>query len=381
MSGAGRMWAGVLLAALAGCGPRGAPEPVWIGQVVPLTGSDRAAGEHARQGVQLAVAEAKAEGKAIAGRPLAVVHADSRSDLEAVGAETVRLLSVNRVAALLAGPEDPAAERLLRADGSYGVPVVVPGELADPSSWSVALALGALPGERGRALARYAIRDLAARRAVVLSDARDPVAAALAAAFVREWRRGKDGSPAGLAVEEWTVGGSADLPGLAARAVKARPDLVLFAGASADFRTLRGRLGEGSLHAPLLYGGGDAGPAAVQGGLEGGPDLYLATVYATEKLTAHGQEFARRYEAGFHESPDLYAAGAYDGARLLFDVLHRAQTTAPAALRDELARTESFETVTGTVAWKDRRPRRTFFLVEVKGGQVRVVQTVEPGGE
>jgi branched-chain amino acid transport system substrate-binding protein len=381
MQGAGKMWAAGLLGVLAGCGPRAAPEPVWIGQVLPLSGTDRAAGERARQGVQLAVAEAKAEGKTVAGRPLAVVHADTRSELDAVGAQTVRLLSVNRVAALLAGPEGTAAERLLRADGPYGVPVVVPGELADPTSWSVALSLGAPPGERGRALARYARRDLQARRAVVLTDARDPVAAALAAAFVREWRHGTGDPAAGAAVEEWTIGGSADLPGLATRAGKARPDLLLFAGAPADFRTFRGHLGEAGFHAPLLYGGEDAGPSAVGGGLEAGSDLYLATVYATEKLTAQGREFARRYEAEFHESADVYAAGAYDGARLLFDVLGRAQTTAPNALRYELARTESFETVNGPVAWKDRRPRRTFFLVQVKGGQARVVQTVEPGGE
>ncbi len=376
MRAVGRTRVAVLLAVLAGCGSRGVPEPVWIGQVAPLTGSDRAAGEHARQGVQLAVAEAKAEGKAVAGRPLAVVHADSQGDAEAVAAETVRLLSVNRVAALLAGPGGAAAERLLRADEPYGAPVVVPGELADPASWSTALSLGAQPGERGRALARYASHDLQARRAVVLTDARDPVAAALAAAFVREWRRGS--APA---VEEWTVGGSADLPALAARAGKALPDLVLFAGAPADFRSLRGHLGEAGLRVPLLYGGEDAGPAVAEGGLEAGADQYLATVFAREKLTARGQEFARRYEAEFHEAPDLYAAEAYDGARLLFDLLQRAQTTAPAALRDELARIESFETVTGPVAWKERRPRRTFFLVQVKGDQARVVQAVEPGGE
>jgi branched-chain amino acid transport system substrate-binding protein len=367
-----------LLAVLAGCGPRGSPEPVWIGQVAPLTGPDRAAGEHARQGVQLAVTEAKAEGKAVGGRPLAVVHADSKGDTDAVAAETVRLLSVNRVAALLAGPGSAAAERMLRADEPYGAPVVVPGELADPASWSTALSLGAPPGERGKALARYAARDLKAARAVVLSDARDPIAAALAAAFVREWRRGGGGTPA---VEEWTVGGSADLPALAARAAKARPDLVLFAGTPADFRSLRGHVGEAGLRVPLVYGGEDAGPAVAEGSLEAGADQYLATVYAREKLTSRGQEFARRYEAEFHEAPDLNAAAAYDGARLLFDVLQRAQTTAPAALRDELARTESFETVTGPVAWKGRRPRRPFFLVQVKGGQARVVQTVEPGGE
>jgi branched-chain amino acid transport system substrate-binding protein len=371
-----RTWAAGLLALVAGCGPRPNPEPVLVGHVVPLSGPERTAGEHARQGVQVAVAEAKAEGKTVAGRALAVLHADSCGDPEAVGAEAVRLLSVNRVAALLAGPIAGSAERLLRADESYGVPVVVPGELSDPPAWSAALSLGARPQERGRALARYASRDLKAVCAVVLTDARDSVASALAAAFVPAWPHG-----GGAAVEEWTVGGAADLPALAARAAKARPDLVVFAGNPADFRAFRRESANAGLRMPLVYGGEDAGPDAVSGGLGAGPEVYLATVYATEKLTARGREFARRYEAEFHEPPDLYAAQAYDGAALLLGVLQRAQATAAAPLRDELARTESFETVTGPVAWKDRRPRRTFFLVGVKEGPVRVVQTVEPGGE
>jgi len=358
------VWAAGLLAFLAGCGPPAA-EPVRIGQVAPLTGPERTAGEHGRQGVQLAVAEAKAEGKTVAGRPLEVLHADSRGDPDAVGAETVRLLTINRVVALLAGPGTGVAGRLLRADESYGAPVVVAGELSDPSAWSAALSLGARPEERGRALARYAARDLKAVRAVVLTEAGNPVAAALATAFVREWPHG----------------GAADLPALAGRAAKARPDLVVFAGVPAAFRAFRGEMASTGLHVPLAYGGEDAGPAAVSGGLEAGPDLYLATVWATEKLTARGQEFARRYEAEFHEAPDLYAAQAYDGACLLLGVLQRAQTLAGTPLRNELARTESFETVTGPLSWKDRRPRRPFFLVGVKGGQARVVQTVEPDGQ
>jgi branched-chain amino acid transport system substrate-binding protein len=370
------VWATGLLAFVAGCGRPSAPEPVWIGQVAPLSGPERTAGEHGRQGVQLAVAEAKAEGKTVAGRPLAVVHADSRGDPDVVGAETVRLLTVNRVVALLAGPGTGVAGRLLRADESYGVPVVVSGEVSDPSAWPTALSLGAGPEERGRALARYGARDLKAARAVVLTEAANPVAAALATAFVREWPHGS-----AAAVEEWTVGAAADLPGLASRAAKAQPDLVVFAGAPAAFRAFRGEMASAGLRSPLVYGGEDAELAALSGGLEAGPDLYLATVWAKEKLTARGQEFARRYEAEFHEAPDLYAAQAYDGACLLLGVVQRARTTAAGPLRDELARTESFETVTGPMSWKDRRPRRTFFLVAVKGGKARVVQTVEPAGE
>jgi branched-chain amino acid transport system substrate-binding protein len=325
--------------------------------------------------VQRAVTEAREEGKGVAGRPFLVVHADTRGEPDVAAAEAVRLISVNRVAALLAGPGAVPAERLLRADQPYGLPVVVPGELPEPAPAAPVRALGARLAARGRALARYATHDLKASRAVILTDSRDPAAGELAAAFVREWPHG-----AGAGAEEWTYASAADLPGLAGRAGKARPDLVLVAGAIADFRTLRGRLADAGLRGPVLYGGEDAGTAPAEGA-GSGPEVYLATVYCADKLTDRGKEFARRYEADFREPPDLYAAQAYDGARLLFEVLGRAQATEPTVVREELARTETFETVTGPVAWAAQGVRRTLFVVRMKGGRAEVVQTVEPGGD
>src|SRR6516225_6482921 len=89
------------LAAL-GCAPKVGPEPVWVGQLLSLDGPNRAIGQHARQGVEQAVAEVRAAGQTVGGRPLAVLHVDDRGDAATVRAETVRLLTVNKAVALLA---------------------------------------------------------------------------------------------------------------------------------------------------------------------------------------------------------------------------------------------------------------------------------------
>src|SRR5262245_43503394 len=83
--------------ALGGCGARGEPEPVWVGHLLPLSGPDRARGEQARRGVLLAVHEAREAGTTVNGRPVAVRHVDTRGDAKLAGAETVRLLTVNKV--------------------------------------------------------------------------------------------------------------------------------------------------------------------------------------------------------------------------------------------------------------------------------------------
>jgi branched-chain amino acid transport system substrate-binding protein len=309
-----------------------------------------------------------------ANRPFAVIHADTQGEPELVQAETVRLLTVNRVVGLLAGPRAGTTDRLLRAEQPYGAAVVIPTEWSGtPANWGVRV-LGAVAAARGRALGQYASRDLKARTAIVLTDTRDSIAAAVAAAFRKVFPNDEK-----MGAQEWSYASAADTASLTARAARARPDLVLLACAASDLASLKAGLANDGFRGALMYGGPDVGPTGV--GLEGGPDTYLATVFCAEKLTPRGQTFAQRYEAQFHEAPDLYAAQAYDGACLLLETLERVGNPTLQSVREELARTESFETVTGPIRWKGQEPRRAFFLMRVHAGKGPVVQTVEPDAD
>jgi branched-chain amino acid transport system substrate-binding protein len=359
----------LVLSLAAGCSSKAAIEPVWIGQLLPLEGPNRAIGQHARQGVELAVAEEHT----IAGRPCTFLHVDSRSDAETVQAETVRLLTVNKAAALLADFDATLTERLLRANQSYGVPVIVPGELPAAPDTDAVVSLGVSPSVRGRLLARYAGLERRLPRAAVLTDSRLPVAAALAAAFVKAWPHAH-----GDRIEEWTFASIAERDERTTRLIQAAPAVVLLACSVADFRVLRPRLAAALPKAVLLYGGADAGDVPLRAELETSSEVYLATAYSADHLSDTGRDFARRYEERFHETPDLYAAQAYDAARLLLDVMQRAGSPNKGATLKELARREPFESVTGPVHWKDRQPRRRVFLLALKNGPAKVVQTVEP---
>ena len=351
---------------LCGCGPKGEEEPVWVGCVAAFGGGDASAGVHLRRGVELAAQGAAAE--RVEGRRPAVVAADDGGSGETAGAEAVRLLTVNRVAALIGGTDAGRALRLARAAQPYGAPVVLPCEVAGPLPGDAAFTLGVRPGWRGQALARYAADALKAKRAFVLTDERDAVAVEVATGFVREWPRGE-----GAAVEEAAYRDDADLEARTARAAGVKPDVVLVATAAADFAKARSRLETGGPHAPLLYGGEDVAAASLGGG-----DVVTATVFARDEQTAKGQEFAGAYEKRFHEAPDLPACQGYDAARLLFDAMARAKTAASDRVRGQLAATVDFESATGPLRMKDGRARRPLFVVALHDGGVKVVQKVEP---
>jgi branched-chain amino acid transport system substrate-binding protein len=245
----------------------------------------------------------------------------------------------------------------------------VAGEL--PTAAPLARSLGAAPAARGKALAKYAARDLKATRAVVLTDSNDVVAGAVGAAFRKEWPASGSSS-----ADEWTFSNDKDAAELVARTARARPEVVVLACRPEQFRTLRDSFAASGFKGLLIYGGEDDGPMA--GLTDAGPEIYLATVYCPEKLTERGKEFARRYEAEYHEPPDLHAAAAYDAAWLLLGAMAEAASPTAAALRDQLGRTMSFETVTGPVAWKGHETRRALFLLHDRRGQRHLVQTIEP---
>lgn len=362
----------VVLLSAGGCSSKAVTEPIWIGQLLPQTDANRGLAQHARQGVEQTVAEAQDAEQTIAGRSCAVLHVESREDIAAVQAETSRLVTVNKAVALLADFDAALTEQLIRASRSYAVPVIVPGELPAPAESDNVVSLGVPPAVRGRLLARYASVELKCQRAAILTDSRRPVAAAFAGAFLKAWPRQHN-----EASEEWTFTTAAERDERITRIIQAAPAVIVLSCSLTDFRLLRPRLAAALPSVPLIYGGEDAGTAALQAELETRPDVYLATAYSPDHLSERGRAFARRYEERFHEQPDLYAAQSYDAARLIFESLQRAGMASREALGKELARLEQFDGVTGPVRWKERQPHRRVFLIALKNNRPSVVSTIE----
>jgi len=357
----------VLSIILCGCGPRAEEEPVWVGLVASLSGPDKSAGLQVRQGAELAVDDAV--NRRVEGRRLAVVTVDDRGSDESVQAETVRLLSVNRVAALIGGADPGRAALLARVAQPYGAPTVLPSEAAAVRAGDASFALGVRPAWRGQILARYASGELKLKRAAVLIDGRNPVAVELAAAFVKEWPRDE-----GASVQQETFRSDAELREQAPRMAASKPAVVLIAADAAHFKIARDML-QSLPDALLIYGGEDVDAD----GLPAGPDdVLLATVVVREELTDRGQAFAKRYAEHFHEAAGLAAVQGYDAARLLFDAMGRTKTAAADKVRDQLAATTDFEGLTGPLRFKDGTARRRVFVVRRSDGQAKGVQRVDP---
>jgi branched-chain amino acid transport system substrate-binding protein len=238
--------------------------------------------------------------------------------------------------------------------------------------------LSAAPDARGVALARYASQDLGFRRVVALTDSRNAVNAALAAAFAGELRKAHSGDKQTV-LAEWPLSKESEWAEVSSRLVIENPDAVLFGTDPREFLGRRALLAGAGVKAALLYAGEDQGIRAFVEDPGTGPDVFLVTGFAAEAdLSAEGKAFVRAYEEKFHERPDLASALAYDGVRILAAARERANSTGTEPLCKALAELSGFPSVTGPLSLADRRAKRTLFVASVRGRNAKVVRTFGP---
>jgi branched-chain amino acid transport system substrate-binding protein len=359
-----------LLAAvlLAGCSPRPSTDPILIAHLTPLSGPERTAGERARQGITLAVEEVNGSDEKVGGRRVECLHADSRGGSD----EAVRLVTINKVIALLGATDAAQADQVARAVQGYNVPLLTPAAVLAPPADGL-FSTNIAPARQGGILALFASQELKAKKAIVLADSRSLACPVVAGGFVREFNRTE-----GARAEQWSFDSENSLLELAKKAQMSKPDVLLLCATAQDFARLRSAKDAEESKIPILFGGEEEAWAMLNADGNASRDVYAVSTFFVADDSPRVQEFIRKYQAKFNEPPDLSAASAYDGARLLFEALRRKSGKIERA-RDLFAGLEGFEMLSGslTLDREDHCARRPVFVVQKKEGTLRLVKRFE----
>lgn len=365
---------------LCGCRPKTEPGPILVGHMAPFSGPDKRIGEQARQAIMLAIEKANKEENSVVDRRVGVLHTDPHDDLNALQPQTVRLITVNHVVALLGGANAAQVERLGPAAQPYDVavltPVAVPPEFMAENVFSVQASLAF----QGQVLARFAAKELNAGQAAVLVDARRPASLALAEAFNKEFSKGS-----GQAPQQWVYKGEAELAKTIQESKTGKPQVILYAGAAADLTRTQTNLEAAELAIPMLLGADDDYLAALGSKPKPSNAIYLATPYGGEEGTPALQEFVKKYQDRFQELPGNDARLAYDGVRILIQAIRRAKLASSSEVatkvRAALAGSEDFECLTGRLSFnKDHSARRPLFVIRFENGEMHEAKRFDPEG-
>ena len=364
---------------VAGCSSGGAPEPLWVGHLVPLSGPDRDRGDRAITATNLALAQAREDEFTVAGHPLGIRHADSAKGT--ARSEAVRLLAVNRARVILIGPGVAKPQEVLATARLHGALVVVLDELADlPPPDSAVIPLAADPARRGEALADFARNVLKQSKVALVVDESRPICAVLAEAFARAWRTGKGEA------RRWKVD---DLLPLAQveELTRWKPGVVLLALGAAPPAGLEKALATLAAGSVVLDGGedGDGPPLRWLDRGKNGPTIYRVTAYSSlAPAPPASRKLLDELRQKQGRAPDRTGILALDAVGLLrerADLLRDLERTPELKKRrellEELPPLPEFSSVTGTMYWKEGRPVRPLFVVRSRGGKEALVRQIE----
>jgi len=345
----------VLAAALCAAPALFAGEPVRIGFFMSMTGRDASFGEASLRGARLAVDGLNAAG-GVLGRPVELVVEDDRSLAGESATAVKKLISRDRVVALVGECSSARTLEAASVAQAAGVPLVTPAA-TNPRVTRVGdeiFRVCFVDDFQGRVIAAFARRRLGLRRAALLVDSSAPYSIGLADAFARTFTA--------LGGEIVASQNALFLPGYyVAAGLVARQARELGMGVTL--------LGGDGFEAPQLL---EIGGAALEG-------TYYSTHFAVENAGEASRGFVEAFCGRFGAAPNGLAALTYDAVRLVADAVRRAGSTDRAAVRRALAATRGFAGVTGlTTINAQRDADKDAAIITIRNGRQAFVEAIRP---
>jgi branched-chain amino acid transport system substrate-binding protein len=310
-----------------------AQDVVTIGVAGPLSGEIAHLGKAMENGVVLAIEDLNARGVTIGGRK-AVFRMQSEDDAAdpKQGTAVAQKLVDAGVKAVIGHANSGTTVPASRIYNAAGIAQI------SPSATTPAYTKQKFPGAfrvvandnmLGRALGRYAVGELGARRIAVIDD-RSAYGQGVADEFIKSVEAGVPGLK--IIGREFTTAKASDFSAILTRLRAKQPDLVFFGGMDATAGGVLRQMKALGMASPFMGGDGictEALPALAGGTLRDGA-VYCAEAggidAAHEKAVA---DFVARFHARFHSDIQTYAPHAYDATMTVAAAMRQAGSTDP----------------------------------------------------
>ncbi len=351
--------------------------PILVGHFASLTGSEATFGVSTDHGVILAMEERNAAG-GVKGRKIALKTLDDASKSSEAGNVVQRLISEDKVVALLGEVASGSSLAGGKVAQQFGVPMI------SPSSTNKKVTEGRdmvsrvcfLDEFQGYVGAKFAM-DQKLTKVAVLFDQAAPYSKGLGETFSAELK-GLGGT---VTTSQAYTAGDPDVSAQLQSIKTSGAQAVYLPGYYTDVGNIVRQARKLGIKVPFLGGDGwDSSKLAEIGGdaIEGS---YYSNHYSFDEERPAVKEFVDKYQKRWGEVPDGLAALGYDAARVLFDAMDRSPSLKGKDLAATIAATKNFPGVTGVITLDaNRDAQKQAVVVQMKGGKPRYVATVVPKG-
>ena len=375
--------ASVLVTSLvAGCGSK-ADKDIKIGMVYELTGNTASYGTSAANGAKLAFKEINASG-GVLGKQIMIVSADNKGEPSESANAMSKVINQDKVVAVTGFTVSSCGIAASAVAEANKIPFVAaatvnPKVTFDERTGKVknytfrACFIDSFQGTVG---ANFALNGLKAAKTAIMTDSSSDYSKGLTEIFRSTYVKlgGK------IVAEESYLQKDQDYKPILTKIKAQNPDLLYIPGYYEDVGKIIKQARELGMTIPVL--GADAwdSPVLVEmGGAQPLNNTYFTNFYSIEDKNPVSNAFVEAYKKEYGQTPDSMAAMGYDAAKLLVDAIKRANSTDANKIKEALAATKKFSSVSGEMSLNDRHDAvRGVVIIELKDGKQVYKGTVKP---
>lgn len=380
--------AGVLTAGLiSGCGgsdSKSSDNAVKVGGLLEMTGGSASFGISSKNGIDLAFQEINANGGVLGGKKLELVIADTKSEASEATNGMQKLISQDKVAAVI-GPNQSSAVIAASAinNGAKVLGITPMGTnpdiTVDPGSGKTReynYRACFIDPFQGTVMASFASKDLGVQKAAILIDNTSDYSKGLAKFFKENFE--KNGG--NVVIEEAFLQKDTDFKSTLTKIKAANPDFIYIPGYYQEVGLIVKQAREIGLNVPMAGGDGwDSAKLPEIAGKEALNNTYFSSLYSPDDSSEVNKKFVEEYQKAYNAKPDVFAALAYDSAKLVVNAIKEANSADPAKIAEAMAKTSGFKGVSGDVVFDEsHNPVKSAVIIEHVDGKQTFKTKVNP---
>nr|WP_092074557.1 ABC transporter substrate-binding protein [Dendrosporobacter quercicolus]NSL49050.1 ABC transporter substrate-binding protein [Dendrosporobacter quercicolus DSM 1736]SDN01533.1 amino acid/amide ABC transporter substrate-binding protein, HAAT family [Dendrosporobacter quercicolus] len=374
----------IALAAVLLTGCAGQQEDVIkLGANLEMTGNNATFGQSAANGTKLAIKEVNAKG-GLLGKQLTLVIADNKSEAAEAANAMQKLITQDKVVAVIA----PIASSSVIAGSQVNIDNKVlaisptasnPKVTVDPDSGKVREYLfraAFIDPFQGAVMANFANTSLHAKTAALYIENSSDYAKGLGQFFKETFL--KNGGT--IVAEEAYLAKDTDFKATLTKIKANQPDVVFVPGYYQEVGMVIKQAREMGLTVPIL--GGDGWDSAKLPEIAGAAALnntFFANHYSPDDNSPAIATFVESYKKEYGQTPDAFAALAYDAAMMVMEAMKRANSADPVKIKDELAKTKNYAAVSGVITLNETHDAvKSAVIIEMKDGKQTFKEKINP---
>ncbi|MDT8903413.1 ABC transporter substrate-binding protein [Anaeroselena agilis] len=364
----------VFAAVVAGCGgSSGGADVIKIGQTVALTGDSSMWGQSEKNALEMEIAKINAKG-GVLGKKLQLVAYDNRADAtEAVN--IAKRLVGEKVVAIIGPAQSGVAIATTSVTEPSKVPFIAttatnPKVTVDDKTGKVrnyAFRTCFIDPFQGTVAAQFAVKDLKAKTAAVIYDVGSDYSAWLGKYFIEEFQ--KQGGK--IIANEAFRTGELDFRAILGKVKGSSPDVLFIPTMQKEAALVMKQAADLGIKAKFLGGDGWGSPDLVTLGGSAVEGSYFVNLASLDDPDI--QSFIKEYKEKYKSDPVMpNPVMAIDGLYAIVDALKKTNSTDPAKIAEQLAKTKDLQALSGklTIDPKTHNPlNKPAVIQEVKGGK------------